>query len=111
MPFLLVFQILTPVTDACPLRPQRINHEEFELDFDFIPTDVLTELYKFVIPPLRATRPKQARIGRGTGRRFKRKRIDDYIDPEKIRALEARIALFDNNAAANNGDASHGAGA
>jgi len=37
--------------------------------------------------------------------------MDEDVEAEKIRVLEARIALFEkNNALANNGDISHGAG-
>lgn len=37
--------------------------------------------------------------------------MDEDVEAEKIRALEARIALFEKNAgAANNGDIGHGAG-
>ena len=36
--------------------------------------------------------------------------MDEDVEAEKIRALEARIALFEKgSAAANNGDAGHGA--
>jgi len=37
--------------------------------------------------------------------------MDEDVEAEKIRELEARIALFEKNAAAaNNGDIGHGAG-
>jgi len=36
--------------------------------------------------------------------------MDEDVEAEKIRALEARIALFEKNAAANNGDVGHAAG-
>jgi hypothetical protein len=42
---------------------------------------------------------------------LKRKSMDEDVEAEKIKALEARIALFEQGtAAASNGDAGHGAG-
>ena len=86
--------------------------EEIELEIDLLPANVLTKLYNFVIRPLKAAQPKRARTGKGTGTGgLKRKSMDEDVEAEKIRALEARMALFEKGtAAANNGDAGHGAG-
>jgi bromodomain-containing factor 1 len=92
--------------------PYSQSTEEIELEIDLLPANVLTKLYNFVIRPLKAAQPKRARTGKGTGTGgLKRKSMDEDVEAEKIRALEARIALFDKGAAtANNGDAGHGAG-
>jgi len=37
--------------------------------------------------------------------------MDEDVETEKIRALEVRIALFEKNAAGDNGDVGHAAGA
>ena len=85
--------------------------EEIELEIDLLPANVLTKLYNFVIRPLKAAQPKRARTGKGTGTGgLKRKSMDEDVEAEKIRVLEARIALFEGTAAANNGNAGPGAG-
>ena len=86
--------------------------EEIELEIDLLPANVLTKLYNFVIRPLKAAQPKRARTGKGTGTGgLKRKSMDEDVEAEKIRALEARMALFEKgNAGASNGDTGHGAG-
>ncbi|KAF9649088.1 Bromodomain-containing protein [Thelephora ganbajun] len=90
----------------------RDSTEEIELEIDLLPANVLTKLYNFVIRPLKAAQPKRARTGKGTGTGgLKRKSMDEDVEAEKIRALEARMALFEKGtAAANNGGAGHVAG-
>jgi len=56
----------------------------------------LTKLYNFVIGPLKAAQPERARTGKGTGTGgLKRKSMDEDVEAEKIRELEARIVLFE----------------
>ena len=84
------------VTDARSLSLQ--STEEIELEIDLLPANVLIKLYNFVIRPLKAAQPKRARTGKGTGTGgLKRKSMDEDVEAEKIRALEARIALFEKN--------------
>ena len=84
------------VTDARSLSFQRT--EEIELEIDLLPANVLIKLYNFVIRPLKAAQPKRARTGKGTGTGgLKQKSMDEDVEAEKIRALEARIALFEKN--------------
>lgn len=78
--------------------------EEIELEIDLLPANVLIKLYNFVIRPLKAAQPKRARTGKGTGTGgLKRKSMDEDVEAEKIRALEARIALFEKGTATLNG--------
>jgi hypothetical protein len=72
--------------------------EEIELEIDTLPAHVLTKLYNFVIrPQLRTSAPKRSRTGKGTGTGgLKRKSMDEDVEAEKIRQLEARMALFEN---------------
>lgn len=90
----------------------RDSTEEIELEIDLLPANVLIKLYNFVIRPLKAAQPKRARTGKGTGTGgLKRKSMDEDVEAEKIKALEARMALFEKGTStANNGDAGHGAG-
>lgn len=86
--------------------------EEIELEIDLLPANVLIKLYNFVIRPLKAAQPKRARTGKGTGTGgLKRKSMDEDVEAEKIRALEARIALFDKGTGAVNGGDAPGVGA
>lgn len=72
---------------------------------------MLIKLYNFVIRPLKAAQPKRARTGKGTGTGgLKRKSMDEDVEAEKIRALEARIALFEKGAATMNGGDAPGVG-
>jgi bromodomain-containing factor 1 len=75
--------------------------EEIELEIDLLPAHVLTKLYNLVIrPSLRTTQPKRSRTGKGTGTGgLKRKSMDEDVEAEKIRQLEARMALFEGGAA------------
>jgi Bromodomain extra-terminal - transcription regulation len=77
--------------------------EEIELEIDLLPSHVLTKLYNFVIrPSLRTAAPKRTRTGKGTGTGgLKRKSMDEDVEAEKIRQLEARMALFDTPDAAS----------
>ena len=85
--------------------------EEIELEIDLLPANVLIKLYNFVIRPLKAAQPKRARTGKGTGTGgLKRKSMDEDVEAEKIRALEARIALFENGGNAVNGGDAPGVG-
>jgi len=86
----------------------RDSTEEIELEIDTLPAHVLTKLYNFVIrPQLRTTVPKRSRTGKGTGTGgLKRKSMDEDVEAEKIRQLEARMALFENP----DGTAAAGAG-
>jgi len=76
----------------------RDSTEEIELEIDLLPAHVLTKLYNFVIrPSLRTAAPKRSRTGKGTGTGgLKRKSMDEEVEAEKIRQLEARMALFEN---------------
>ncbi|OCH96602.1 Bromodomain-containing protein [Obba rivulosa] len=75
----------------------RDSTEEIELEIDQLPASVLTKLYNFVIRPIRAaTVPKRSRTGKGTGTGgLKRKSMDEDVEAEKIRQLEARMKLFE----------------
>ncbi|KDQ63862.1 hypothetical protein JAAARDRAFT_29913 [Jaapia argillacea MUCL 33604] len=75
----------------------RDSTEEIELDIDLLPPSVLTKLYNFVLRPLqRSAGTKRARTGKGTGTGgLKRKSMDEDVEAEKIRQLEARMALFE----------------
>ncbi|KAG6866801.1 hypothetical protein C0991_008737 [Blastosporella zonata] len=74
----------------------RDSTEEIELEIDLLPAAVLTKLYNFVIRPLRAPPTKRSRPGKGTGTGgLKRKSMDEDVEAEKIRLLEARMLLFD----------------
>ncbi|EIM92793.1 Bromodomain-containing protein [Stereum hirsutum FP-91666 SS1] len=84
----------------------RDSQEEIELEIDLLPASVLTKLYNFVLRPVRqAQAPKKARTGKGTGTGgLKRKSMDEDAEAEKIRRLEAQMALFEQQA--NGGAAS-----
>lgn len=72
--------------------------EEIELEIDLLPAAVLTKLYNFVIRPMRAPAQKRSRPGKGTGTGgLKRKSMDEDVEAEKIRQLEERMALFNQN--------------
>ena len=74
------------------------SNEEIELEIDSLPASVLTKLYNFVIRPMRAPPTKRSR-GKGTGTGgLKRKSMDEDVEAEKIRQLEQRMALFEQNA-------------
>ena len=78
--------------------------EEIELEIDTLPATVLTKLYNFVIRPNRAPPAKRARTGKGTGTGgLKRKSMDEDVEAEKIRQLEARMKLFEGAAGGTNG--------
>jgi len=85
--------------------------EEIELEVELL-ADTLTKLYKLRHLTVKTTSPKRARTGKGTSTEgLKRKTMDEDVEAEKIRAVEARMALFEKGAAAtNNGNAGHGAG-
>jgi bromodomain-containing factor 1 len=97
----------------------RDSTEEIELEIDALPATVLTKLYNFVLRPMRAAQsaasgnnpPKRSRAGKsgGTGG-LKRKSMDEDVEAEKIRQLEERMRLFDQNAngAANGAPAAAG---
>lgn len=73
------------------------SNEEIELEIDLLPASVLTKLYNFVIRPMRAPTTKRSR-GKGTGTGgLKRKSMDEDVEAEKIRQLEQRMALFEQN--------------
>jgi bromodomain-containing factor 1 len=73
------------------------SNEEIELEIDLLPASVLTKLYNFVIRPMRAPPTKRSR-GKGTGTGgLKRKSMDEDVEAEKIRQLEQRMALFEQN--------------
>jgi len=78
----------------------------------FLPADSLTKLYNFVIRLFKAAHLQRSRTGKGTGTgELKRKSMDEDVEAEKIRVLEARIVLSEKSTTAvNNGDAGHGAG-
>lgn len=72
--------------------------EEIELEIDILPPHVLTKLYNFVLRPLRQPTQKRNRTGKGTGTGgLKRKSMDETAEAEKIRKLEERMRLFDDN--------------
>jgi len=84
----------------------RDSTEEIELEIDSLPATVLTKLYNFVLRPMRVAQsaasgnnpPKRSRAGKsgGTGG-LKRKSMDEDVEAEKIRQLEERMRLFDQN--------------
>ena len=68
--------------------------EEIELDIDSLPASVLTKLYNFVLRPLRPSKRRSNNPGGGTGG-LKRKSMDEDVEAEKIRRLEAQLHRFD----------------
>ena len=84
-----VFQVLTSVANGHFSRPR--STEEIELEIE-LPANALTKL---VIRPLKTAQPKRGRTGRGPGTGGVKRKRDGSIEAEKIRALEARIALFE----------------
>jgi bromodomain-containing factor 1 len=89
-------RVITIIHEGVP--EIRDSTEEIELEIDLLPAHVLTKLYNFVIrPSLRTSAPKRTRTGKGTGTGgLKRKSMDEDVEAEKIRQLEARMALFEN---------------
>ncbi|KAG6334920.1 hypothetical protein ID866_4162 [Astraeus odoratus] len=75
----------------------RDSTEEIELEIDLLPAHVLTKLYNFVLRPLRQPTQKRNRgVGKGTGTGgLKRKSMDENVEAEKIRQLEERMRLFE----------------
>ncbi|THH16771.1 hypothetical protein EW146_g3936 [Bondarzewia mesenterica] len=74
----------------------RDSQEEIELEIDLLPSAVLTKLYNFVLRPLRQPPTKRNRTGKGTGTGgLKRKSMDEDVEAEKIRQLEERMRLFE----------------
>lgn len=69
--------------------------EEIELDIDSLPASVLTKLYNFVLRPLRPSKRRSNNPGGGTGG-LKRKSMDEDVEAEKIRRLEAQLDRFQN---------------
>jgi bromodomain-containing factor 1 len=91
--------------------------DEIELEIDALPPSVLRALWNTVIKPKQAPAPqakpfKPGRNQSGTGGK-QRKSMDEAVEAEKMRALEARISMFDQavsgTAGATNG-AVNGAG-
>jgi hypothetical protein len=80
--------------------------EEIELEIDALPSTVLTKLYNFVLKPARSSNgPKRNRPSKGGGTGgLKRKSMDEDVEAEKIRQLEERMAMFEQQ---GNGSASH----
>ncbi|KIJ45503.1 hypothetical protein M422DRAFT_46574 [Sphaerobolus stellatus SS14] len=72
--------------------------EEIELDIDSLPASVLTKLYNYVLRPLRPSKRRTNNPGGGTGG-LKRKSMDEDVEAEKIRRLEAQLHRFDNGGA------------
>ncbi|KAK6988329.1 hypothetical protein R3P38DRAFT_3228883 [Favolaschia claudopus] len=74
---------------------QAVGHSpEIELEMDSIPANVLMSLYELVLGP--RYHPPQRKNGRtcaGTGG-LKRMTLDEDVEAERIRQLEARLALF-----------------
>jgi len=84
----------------------RDSTEEIELEIDLLPAMVLTKLYNFVLRPLRAPATKRNRASKGTGTGgLKRKSMDEDVEAEKIRQLEERMRLFDENGGGVSGSA------
>lgn len=77
----------------------RDSTEEIELDIDSLPASVLTKLYNFVLRPLRPSKRRSNNPGGGTGG-LKRKSMDEDVEAEKIRRLEAQLDRFSNNGGA-----------
>ncbi|THH18596.1 hypothetical protein EW146_g2409 [Bondarzewia mesenterica] len=74
----------------------RDSQKEIELEIGLLPSAVLTKLYNFVLRPLRQPPTKQNRTGKGTGTGgWKRKSMDEDVEAEKIRQLEERMRLFE----------------
>ncbi|TFY79734.1 hypothetical protein EWM64_g4278 [Hericium alpestre] len=74
----------------------RDSQEEIELEIDTLPPAVLQRLFNFVLKPLRQPATKRNRTAKGTGTGgLKRKSMDEDVEAEKIRVLEARMALFE----------------
>ncbi|GJJ09420.1 hypothetical protein Clacol_003642 [Clathrus columnatus] len=73
----------------------RDSTEEIELDIDSLPASVLTKLYNFVLRPLRPSKRRSNNPGGGTGG-LKRKSMDEDVEAEKIRRLEAQLDRFQN---------------
>ncbi|KDQ19854.1 hypothetical protein BOTBODRAFT_27280 [Botryobasidium botryosum FD-172 SS1] len=74
--------------------------EEIELDIDQLPPPLFSKVWAFAVGrPLRAPKqPKVKKIGGKVGTAtggLKRKSMDEEVESEKIRKLEAQIALFD----------------
>lgn len=72
--------------------------EEIELDIDSLPASVLTKLYNYVLRPLRPSKRRSNNPGGGTGG-LKRKSMDEDVEAEKIRRLEAQLDRFSNGGA------------
>ncbi|TEB21301.1 hypothetical protein FA13DRAFT_1757593 [Coprinellus micaceus] len=67
-----------------------VSTEEFELKIDTLPTSVLTELYNFVIRPLKQLTVERSRTGKGAGTSGpKRKSMDEDVEVEKQGACGA----------------------
>jgi len=75
----------------------RDSTEEIELDIDSLPASVLTKLYNFVLRPLRPSKRRSNNPGGGTGG-LKRKSMDEDVEAEKIRRLEAQLDRFHGGA-------------
>ncbi|TFY72637.1 hypothetical protein EVG20_g379 [Dentipellis fragilis] len=76
----------------------RDSQEEIELEIDTLPAAVLMKLYNFVLRPLRQPAAKRNRTSKGTGTGgLKRKSMDEDVEAEKIRVLEERMRLFEQN--------------
>ena len=80
----------------CACRIQ--STEEIELDIDSLPASVLTKLYNYVLRPLRPSKRRSNNPGGGTGG-LKRKSMDEDVEAEKIRRLEAQLDRFSNGGA------------
>lgn len=80
------------------IKQLKQSTEEIELEIDILPPHVLTKLYNFVLRPLRQPTQKRNRTGKGTGTGgLKRKSMDETAEAEKIRKLEERMRLFEDN--------------
>jgi len=77
--------------------------KKIELEIDQLPAAVLTKLYNYVLRPLRQpAQPKRNRTGKGTGTGgLKRKSMDEEKEAAKIRQLEERMLLFENQGGAS----------
>jgi bromodomain-containing factor 1 len=81
------------------------DQNDIEIDMDVLPPAALIKLYDFVIRPKSTPAVAKPRTGRppiATGG-LKRKSMDEAAEAERIKALEARVSMFEKAGGGANG--------
>jgi len=88
------------------------NADEIEIEIDALPPAVLRQLWNTVIKPkstVPSTKPAKSGKNHPATGGVKRKSMDEHVEAQKMRDLEARINMFNNPDLKNGVTATNGA--